>query len=657
MAMHPQLPPPSLRCLEVLNNGDIKLTWVPVNDPHGVFHSYVIYSSINKWGPYTQITTINSLPVNSFIHAGALGNMQPRYYFMVTRYGPGGSDASSSSDTLKSMYLTLVNIGNGIAQISCSPLKNPPLPTTFPNYSLYREYPLNTFSLIYQGPQYFYNDTIDRCTAPYNYQMKISDQYGCISASQIVGDLFKDKTPPKIPSFDSVSVNASNQAVLGWKPTPNPDAVKYYIYVKDLITGIVTLIDSVPVTIGPYYQFNSPLPSMQSVAFHVATKDSCGNISPLNVFHQTIFLDYHYDICSGKVKLSWNPYLKFKNGSVGKYDILMSVNNGPYMQIDQTNQNYWESPSLTPNATHKFYIRAWNQNFDISASSNRVQFLSYVPLAPSFVYISSCSVLPDSSIMLKIYRDSLITARDIDILRSEDGIHFSTIKTLNFSNKGFMMFHDQDFKNRKGPVYYKAVLKDSCNNPRVISNLVASVWLKVKDSEKEMLNKQLEWTPYSGFDGGVGYYAVYRKSGNKTEHLGYTSSNTFSDNIEDIAQDGTDICYFVMAHEAAMNQFNLIDSASSVWVKSYASDEFFIPNAFVPGGINQVWKPVPYFVVKEDYELLIFNRWGNLIFKTNDIQQGWNGGSHPPGAYVYLIKYKTTTGEYKEKSGQVFLIR
>lgn len=652
-----QLPPPSLRCLEVINNGDIRITWVPVSDPSGQFFSYELYSSVNKNGPYMLVGSVNSLPVNNFIHTGALGNLQSRYYYMITRYGAGGTSQSKSSDTLRSLFLTITNIGNGIAQISSTQLKNPPLPSTASTYTIFREYPVMVFTPIYTSQNYWYNDTVDICSVIYNYQIRISDQYGCISQSQITGDIFQDKTPPRIPEFDSVSVDENNQAMLGWKPATNPDATKYFVYVKDLTTGIVSKIDSVLVPNGPYYLFNSPLPSLQTTAFHVATRDSCKNISPLNTYHQTMFLVHTYDICSGKVVLQWNPYTKFKNGVVSSYEIYMSVNNGPYQMVDQVSVNSWTSQVLQSNATHRFYVRAWNSGRTISSSSNRISFFAYTPPAPSFIYISSCSVQADSSIILSVFRDPSVMAKQADILRSEDGIYFQTIQTLDFSSSSQWIFHDKNFRNKKGPVYYKAVLKDSCNNPRVVSNLVRTIWLKVRDVENQIFMKKLEWTPYYGFDAGVGYYKVFRKSGSITENIGQTPSNSFMDNIEDIAQNGSEIYYYVMAMEAFPNSHSLQDSAFSVIARAYAPDDFFIPNAFAPDGQNKIWRPVPLFIDQTQYTLRIFNRWGNIVFQTSDIHQGWNGDSNPAGIYAYEIQYRTSTGEYKVKTGSVMLLR
>jgi gliding motility-associated-like protein len=68
----------------------------------------------------------------------------------------------------------------------------------------------------------------------------------------------------------------------------------------------------------------------------------------------------------------------------------------------------------------------------------------------------------------------------------------------------------------------------------------------------------------------------------------------------------------------------------------------YVPNAFTPNynGLNDV------FLVKstniEKFHIVIFNRWGNLLFETNDINVGWDGKYNgilvPEGVYVYSIE-------------------
>lgn len=86
-----------------------------------------------------------------------------------------------------------------------------------------------------------------------------------------------------------------------------------------------------------------------------------------------------------------------------------------------------------------------------------------------------------------------------------------------------------------------------------------------------------------------------------------------------------------------------------------------IPNAFSPGSSpNSELK-----IVKRGIATLksfrIFNRWGNLVFETSDIDQGWDGKykgqPQPFGVYVYEIEAATATGRKFVKQGNVTLIR
>jgi gliding motility-associated-like protein len=90
-------------------------------------------------------------------------------------------------------------------------------------------------------------------------------------------------------------------------------------------------------------------------------------------------------------------------------------------------------------------------------------------------------------------------------------------------------------------------------------------------------------------------------------------------------------------------------------------EELFIPNTFTPNGdgANDTFSAVSRLV--QSYEMLIFNRWGDLIYETDKIDAGWNGYHNgkecPQGVYVYKIKVKFWSGKEKEYIGQVNLLR
>lgn len=85
------------------------------------------------------------------------------------------------------------------------------------------------------------------------------------------------------------------------------------------------------------------------------------------------------------------------------------------------------------------------------------------------------------------------------------------------------------------------------------------------------------------------------------------------------------------------------------------------PTGFTPTlSENQFFRPKTKGIIK--MELLIFNLWGNMLFRTVDINSdGWdgrvNGELMPSGNYVYRINMESIDGDSIEESGKFILIR
>lgn len=106
-------------------------------------------------------------------------------------------------------------------------------------------------------------------------------------------------------------------------------------------------------------------------------------------------------------------------------------------------------------------------------------------------------------------------------------------------------------------------------------------------------------------------------------------------------------------------------------VEGQQNGRLLVPNAFTPSlsgsnggdigasGTNDVFMPIMQSV--QEFEMLIFNRWGELLFRTQDQQIGWdgyyNGKLCPQDVYIYKLILKFDNGQISTRTGDVNLIR
>ena len=89
----------------------------------------------------------------------------------------------------------------------------------------------------------------------------------------------------------------------------------------------------------------------------------------------------------------------------------------------------------------------------------------------------------------------------------------------------------------------------------------------------------------------------------------------------------------------------------------------YVPNAFTPNndGINDEFH-IGLSCLVESFSVEIFNRWGNIIFSSDDFGFSWHGrvGANenvPAGVYPYIIKYKTLNGKNHSETGFISVFK
>ncbi|MBL4657883.1 MAG: PKD domain-containing protein [Flavobacteriales bacterium] len=147
--------------------------------------------------------------------------------------------------------------------------------------------------------------------------------------------------------------------------------------------------------------------------------------------------------------------------------------------------------------------------------------------------------------------------------------------------------------------------------------------------------------------------------GDGTKWTGFEQRHTFS-NLDT----GTYLVELIVE-----NAHKCVDTFTTIVV---IEDDFtiFVPTAFSPDGdaINEIFYPVGIGLIHPEFkfELLIFDRWGNMIFKTEDASQGWDGIANEGNkiaqsdVYVWVIyaeDISSATGAKHQYIGHVTLLR
>lgn len=100
-----------------------------------------------------------------------------------------------------------------------------------------------------------------------------------------------------------------------------------------------------------------------------------------------------------------------------------------------------------------------------------------------------------------------------------------------------------------------------------------------------------------------------------------------------------------------------------IQVSECQSFVFWIPNAFSPNEdlVNDYFVPKGFGFKEDTYIIRIFNRWGEEIYFSCDINEPWNGKYgdkyQEDGVYSYLITLKDDMNHFHEYAGRVTLLR
>jgi gliding motility-associated-like protein len=207
---------------------------------------------------------------------------------------------------------------------------------------------------------------------------------------------------------------------------------------------------------------------------------------------------------------------------------------------------------------------------------------------------------------------------------SADFTPIGTVRTTD------TLFTDRNLNTDANRYEYRIVRQSQTGNCSTnVGNPHTTMQLSGEAQENTI---SLNWTAYQGWQ-QVARYEIWRKLDDASAFTRIGTANTL--NFNDInALDGFRHCLRIRAIEAGTGRES--------WSNEICLDfehAINIPNVITPNndGRNDRFI-IPQLPLYRSHTLELFNRWGGLLFSTDNYKQDWDGEGLPAGTYYYRLQ-------------------
>jgi gliding motility-associated-like protein len=354
---------------------------------------------------------------------------------------------------------------------------------------------------------------------------------------------------------------------------------------------------------------------------------------------------------------------------------LVSQDGGPIQKIGETADSVlvYTHTNVDELATYCYCVRAvQNGTPRVTSTSNESCAFVYVPKKPDYGYQYNTTVQPgNTGVEDYFFSDSTAGYLGFEIQRGTEPDNMNFLWFIDFDpSTRFYDYVDAGAQPQNTSYYYSVIGIDSCDNYSDTLNTTRTIYLEATANQDR--TNTLQWNAFEGWNGGVFAYNIYRSYEGPFTYLKTVGPNqlTALDSIEEILEGEGNFCYYIEAVEGPSTPVGTVDPVdfTALGITSRSNEacarqhpNLFIPNAFMPEGVNNVFKPVTIYVEADSYIFQVYNRWGQRVFETNDPNQGWDGSGggkeYPQGAYVYFLSFVSSDGQTFTKNGSITLIR
>jgi gliding motility-associated-like protein len=490
----------------------------------------------------------------------------------------------------------------------------------------------------------------------------IQTQANCAGQSPRSSDTL-DNQLPLLQQVLTLNVLDDGSVEVRWRRSLSPQVVGYVLY-KQTLAGLAP-IATINSRDSSRYIDASARGKQRSESYQVLAIDGCLNYSLFDVNHSSIFLKAQQDKCQQSINLSWEPYRNWQN-PVAKQEIFVGVNERTpsLFATVGASDTAFSIPRVNNRDRYRVFVRAVQAVTNTIARSNDTTVVADVIQPVRQLFLKNVSVNEANRVDLIWQWNDNAKIDSVFILRStraDSGFvrirGYKPVLPLDFESD----YRDTAVNPNVQPYFYRVETRDACG-ARVQSNTVATLHLTALPQGKRQ--NFLAWSPWQFPNTVLLGYQIIRIVKNVPTTLGLPIDTT-KRNFLDIAtsEEGL-VCYRV----GGLYRYTLPDGSTeeaTSFSNTTCAEQFsglIVPNAFAPNGINSFFRPVVTFTDNlVAYEMKIYDRWGNLVFKTDNYEAAWDGTKgaqpQPQGVYLYNIKIKQRAGNTVEEKGTLMLIR
>ncbi len=225
---------------------------------------------------------------------------------------------------------------------------------------------------------------------------------------------------------------------------------------------------------------------------------------------------------------------------------------------------------------------------------------------------------------IEVIIDPLAVPSELE--RSTDATAWETIAEVPANTS---MLRDAPINLQNQPYFYRLKRINACSDT-LYSAIHRFIVLQAQ-LEQRLNTGSLQWTPYLGWGDSLQHYQIWQQTiGNAFEFIGESTDTLFTLSTLPYTRE---LCYQIVAVHAdgARQSFSNIECAQ-------LSGEVIIPNVFTPNGDgrNDTWQ-VLNIRPNTSFSVKIMNRWGKIVFETEQPTEAWDGAELPTGAYFYQV--------------------